>query len=542
MRQFTRLIKPGVTEKGFFHGIKDYKDESIIEELCANSYDADASCVLVFFDGSNDENVIYVIDDGKGFSDGAIEAVAKLGGGDDKGLTNESFASSSGRPYLGLFGYGLKSVFKISRQLDLLSINKTAVNEISIEKDKIGKFLDSGKDDGFSLRTTIEKENKQSGTLLALHLTTPISDERFKELVNSLSNLPTDDGKIQYFVGITHKEHDPIFKDLNLQRPDFENLKNKCKRLSEAGKIQKVVETTPTSLKKITPLVFEDKENEVICRIFFNGYESNKVKSLSSGLRGIYVRIHGRLLKKSFDDQKYVYSISKWNSFAAGLRVELDVNWLHDQVSLSREGLVFKNPKLEGDFKKALSKNISKFISKELKKKVSLIEKGKDRDHRNRVNLAERRANNRKEDTYQKIKEGFNFRPENDAEIALCLANPSILKFINPDYVFVSFSTKSPVDLIFFDKNTRNHIFCETEPSVSDFTQHKHIPDYLGMLVTKSLGDIKIGKRLKGRKICFEIVPEKDQTGKYKLLLFKSAKAKVSFQDFPLYVLDEVLM
>jgi hypothetical protein len=163
MKPFTRIIKPGVTEKGFFHGIKDYKDESIIEELCANSYDADASCVLVFFDGSDDENKIYIIDDGKGFSDGAIESVAKLGGGDDKGLTNECFASSSGRPYLGLFGYGLKSVFKISRQLDLYSANKTSTHEISIEKNKIGKFLDAGLDVSQALVEVVEREVTRRG-------------------------------------------------------------------------------------------------------------------------------------------------------------------------------------------------------------------------------------------------------------------------------------------------------------------------------------------------------------------------------------------
>ncbi|HAL94725.1 MAG TPA: hypothetical protein DCP55_01855 [Chitinophagaceae bacterium] len=542
MKPFTRIIKPGVTEKGFFHGIKDYKDESIIEELCANSYDADASCVLVFFDGSDDENKIYLIDDGKGFSDGAIESVAKLGGGDDKGLTNECFASSSGRPYLGLFGYGLKSVFKISRQLDLYSANKTSTHEISIEKNKIGKFLDAGKDEGFVLKTFADQGHKNSGTKLALHLSTPISNERFKELVNSVSNLPTDDGKIQYYIGLTNKENDHIFKEIDFKFPDFENLKNKCKRLADAGRVQKVIETSPSSLKKITPIVIEDKENDVICRIYFNGYESNKVRSLYTGLRGIYVRIHGRLLKKSFDDQKYVYNISKWNSFAAGLRVEIDVDWLHNQVSLSREGLVFENPKLENEFKKVLAKNISKFISKELKKKSSQIEKGKDREHKNRINLAERRANQRKEDTYQKIKDGFNFRPENDAEIALCLANPHILRLINPDLVFVSFNTKSPVDLILFDRSRRMNIFCETEPTVADFSQHKHVPDYLNMLVTKSLGPTKIGKRLKGRKFCFEICPDNEQTGRYKLLLFKSTKAKTSFQDIPLFILDEVLM
>ena len=114
---------------------------------------------------------------------------------------------------------------------------------------------------------------------------------------------------------------------------------------------------------------FVDKEDRTVKgRFYFGGIESGKVQSLKKGLRGIYVRINGRLLKQSFTEQHYVYNISKWVKFAAGLRVELSVDWLRNEISLSREGIRFSNRKLEEQFRAVLTRLVSRFIQPQLKK------------------------------------------------------------------------------------------------------------------------------------------------------------------------------
>ena len=40
-------VRPGITARGFKTAIKDYNEPSVIEELAANSYDADASTLLI---------------------------------------------------------------------------------------------------------------------------------------------------------------------------------------------------------------------------------------------------------------------------------------------------------------------------------------------------------------------------------------------------------------------------------------------------------------------------------------------------------------
>src|SRR5436190_23106347 len=96
-------FKPAITAKGFRTAVKDYKEDSVIEELAANSYDEDASTVIVLLDQKN--GILYVIDDGVGFSENSIRQVTTLGGGDK----NSSPYSKSKRVYLGSYGYGLKS-------------------------------------------------------------------------------------------------------------------------------------------------------------------------------------------------------------------------------------------------------------------------------------------------------------------------------------------------------------------------------------------------------------------------------------------------
>jgi hypothetical protein len=50
------IIKPGVTAAGFRTAVKDYTEYAVVEELAANSYDADAECVIVLLDHNKNQS------------------------------------------------------------------------------------------------------------------------------------------------------------------------------------------------------------------------------------------------------------------------------------------------------------------------------------------------------------------------------------------------------------------------------------------------------------------------------------------------------
>jgi hypothetical protein len=52
------LIRPGITADGFRTAVRDYTEPTVVEELAANSYDADASCAIVLLDA--DQGVLHV--------------------------------------------------------------------------------------------------------------------------------------------------------------------------------------------------------------------------------------------------------------------------------------------------------------------------------------------------------------------------------------------------------------------------------------------------------------------------------------------------
>src|SRR6266550_2825839 len=77
-----RQVKAGITARGFITAVKDYTEPAVVEELAANSFDADATTVAVILDSENQR--LHVIDDGTGVSRQSTENAAVLGGGDKR--------------------------------------------------------------------------------------------------------------------------------------------------------------------------------------------------------------------------------------------------------------------------------------------------------------------------------------------------------------------------------------------------------------------------------------------------------------------------
>lgn len=525
----TRLIRAGINARGFLTAVKDYTEPAVIEEMAANSYDADASIVLVLLDSNKQQ--LHVLDDGIGFSRQSIETAAIIGGGDKRDVET----SNSQRPYLGAYGFGLKSTVKIANTVSIRTRSNDGDFLLNIDWRRLDDALRDGS--GFELTEHDGVRSSDHGTHITLDLKNP-TRELLDAYHKGLSNLPSDNGKCKYYTG----QYSGVAKELAVTTIDFRRLKSQAKGLAKRRLLRLVDPSGDRDLKECEEINSLDKlDKNVACKIFFAGIEGDKVRPLKKGLRGIYVRIQGRLLKQSFDDQKFVYGISKWVKFAAGLRVELTIDWLRNEISLSREGLTFSNPKLEEEFRATLARNISGFIGPQLKTLERRAGRHSNRKHEQRLELARQRSRGGTAGRIKGLAGAFTFKPETDGELALLIANPQVLKKVNPSYRLLDYNDQAPFDCIIYDTRRRENVFCELEPTLMEFLQHKETPPGLRLIITWTLGKWRMGSRKKGIKASYELAAsDQAKTGHYKLLAYSGEKSKKPSRDYVVVVLGEL--
>ena len=269
--------------------------------------------------------------------------------------------------------------------------------------------------------------------------------------------------------------------------------------------------------------------------------KAGKVNKLKIGLRGIYVRIHGRLLKQSFTDSVYTYNISRWKKFESGLRVELNVDWLRDQITLSREGIRFANPKLEKDFKSLLARCVGRFIQPQLKKLEVKSARGSQRKFDQRMELAKKRVKRDRSILVNGLKNGFAYRPETDGELALLLAHSEVMKKINSNYTIVDYNDQAPFDCVFYDKSTMQMVMVELEPTLIEWLSHRDTSQ-VELIVVWSLGKWRTGAKKKGSSGIQKLVmDEPESAGRYKLLEYATEKSKAPRRSYTVISLEELL-
>jgi histidine kinase/DNA gyrase B/HSP90-like ATPase len=529
-RPKTRRIKPGITARGFITAVKDYTEPAVVEEIAANSYDADASTVVILLDPSKQQ--LHIVDDGIGFSRQAIESAAQLGGGDKRDVEY----SASKRSYLGAYGFGLKSTVKIANVVTIQTISADGQFKLTIDWRRLEQAL-KDESQGFELSEENPSRSAKTGTHIVLDLKNPT-----KELLDAyhavLSNLPDDSSKCRYYTGLLPR----VRREMSGALVDFRRLKSSAGALARKKLLSRVSPSDDPDLRDCEVLDSLDKQDKSVkCRIYFAGIEENKVRPLKKGLRGIYVRVQGRLLKQSFDDQKYVYGISKWVKFASGLRVELTIDWVRNEISLSREGLTFSNPKLEEQFRATLARNISAFIAPQLKLLARKAERHTSKKRTQRLELARRRSKDSTSNRLRGVRGGFTFKPETDGELALLLANDVVLKRVNPSYRLIDYNDQADIDCVLYDTTRRDFVFCELEPTLIEFLQHKQTPEELKLVVTWSLGKWRMGARKKGLSAFFQLTePSSKKKGHYRLLAFSGEKSKKPNRDYEVVALDDL--
>jgi len=525
-------IKPGITAEGFRVAVRDYTEPTVIEELAANSYDADASTVLVLLDADGQE--LHVIDDGLGFSREAIENVAILGAGQKQSLE----FSKGKRHYLGSYGFGLKSSLNIAKRVGIHSVSIDGDFLVEIDWMKLDDALRPNFE-GFSFRERKKLRTRSTGTHITLYLGGPASKEQLDQFGSVLSNLPEDRGKFRCYYGLLREvaKHNP-----EILRDRFNRLRSTARELIKTKALSIAGTSSQADLEECQIVELADREDKKVkAKYFFAGVENGKVRSLKPGLRGIYIRIHGRLLKQSFTERKYTYNISKWVKFENGLRLELSVDWLRNEISLSREGVRFSNPKLEEAFRSLLTRMTSRFIQPELKKLLQKSARETARRQQQRMELAKKRIGNHKSIRVPGVSDGFHYRPETDGELALVLAQRQVLRRVNSTYQLVDYNDQAPFDSLIYDRTRREFLKVELEPTLVEFLQHRDQKD-IDLIVTWSLGKWRTGAKKHGRGSYLKLIAEEDGgAGRYRLLSYPTARSKTPRAHLPVVVLEELL-
>jgi Histidine kinase-, DNA gyrase B-, and HSP90-like ATPase len=523
-------IKAGIDASGYRTAVRDYTEPTVLEELAANSYDADASTCVVLLDTS--KALLHVLDDGIGFSEDAIRQLAILGGGSKQDVP----FSLGNRHYLGSYGYGLKSSLNISDRVHLDTISEDGKFSGNLDWSKLDEALRPDFP-GFNFDHTPSVKG-YAGTHLTIKLKNPPSKDQLDRFAGVLANLPNDGGKFLCFVGA----FDEVVKNAPNVLVDFGKLALTAKRLEKKGYLTLAYTSVQADLDVCEQIEFADKvDPKVTAKIFFAGMKSGQVNQLKRGLRGIYVRIHGRLLKQSFTDSTFTYNISKWKKFESGLRVELSVDWLRDQITLSREGIRFANPKLETEFRGLISRCISRFIQPQLKKLEIKGAKTSRKKQDQRLELARKRIERDPSILVPGLKNGFAFRPETDGELALLLAHSEVMKKINPNYSVIDYNDQAPFDCVFYDRSTLTMIKVELEPTLIEWLAHRETSE-IELIVVWTLGKWRTGAKKKGAAGYNKLVSDEPESpGRYRLLEFAADKSKNPRKSYKVVALDELL-
>ena len=527
------IIRPGITADGFRTAVRDYTVPSVVEELAANAYDADARVCVVLLDSANLK--LYVVDDGIGFATDAARAVAILGAGDKRDIP----ISKANRHYLGSYGYGLKSTLNVASKLTIHSLSSDGLHEADVDWNQLDKALDLHFP-GFPLAIKKTRGSQHTGTVISLALRSPKNKKDLEVFGRALQNLPTDGGRFKCYYGdyatVANKLQPDIKQLATIQKTAAALAKQNLLTLAESSR--------QADLQDCKKIEYKDKEDkDVTATIYFAGWEQGSVKRLKKGLRGIYVRIHGRLLKQSFTGREYTQPISKWVKFESALRVELSIPWLRDQITLSREGLRFSNEKIEKDFQLALRRAVSSFIQPELKNLDKKKQTARKRQSTQRRELARKRAKSDAGVIVKSVKSGFRFIPECDAELALILAHDQVIKKVDASYQLIDYNDQGSFDCMIWDRRRAAIVNTELEPDLMAFLSHK---DRTGieLIITWTLGKWRVGARKRTIQGELELMAKTEgakSKGRYTLAEYPSARSKSPRAHYDVVVLEELL-
>lgn len=286
-----------------FLGRTIYKAENVLVELCANSYDADASMVEVLTKGESEQ--ILIKDDGCGMDQEDLVELVTIAKSKKRGMIeNGETTPKFHRGLLGSFGIGIVSFFALGDFIRIFTL-KDGRPPLFLEIKKI--FDESKKLQSIKISDTIENEEYKQHLLNPEHGTTI-------EINNNKLNFTRNYNLIRYKLSNLPLSNDFKMKlnDLEIKKDDFD----------ESSWIKKEFDFT---LDNIDPLY------KSMCSIYVN-YQA----PIDQYKRGVYLLVNGRVIEKDLYSALYP-ELSSPAAIAARVRGFITADYLQKSIQASRE-------------------------------------------------------------------------------------------------------------------------------------------------------------------------------------------------------------
>ncbi|MBQ8458603.1 ATP-binding protein [bacterium] len=299
-------------------GVQMYKTlPPVLSELISNSYDADASNVIIIFDDSNENKTITVTDDGSGMTFEELnDSFLKIGRNRRKYSKD---TTAKGRKVTGRKGLGKLAIFGIANKIEVITVKNNLKNVFVMNLQEI---LSTDKEYNPKVLVHNKETNDITGTTIILRDIQRKSAFDIENLKESIS------------------------KRFNFVDDDF------CIELQKFGaKPQKIYSNT--KWEYITPQ-FEWEfprddmsEDQYALSKGITGKIISTEKPLSEYQNGIFLYARGKLVNSNdFFGLKTTTSFA-YNYFTGFINVDFIDDYDKDMITTNRDGLTWENEELD---------------------------------------------------------------------------------------------------------------------------------------------------------------------------------------------------
>lgn len=417
-----------------FLGKTIYRPENVLVELCANSYDADASIVEISTKGESEQ--ILIKDDGCGMDMEDLDELVTIAKSKKRKMVeNGETTPKFHRGLLGSFGIGMISFFALG---DFVRI-------FTLKEGKKPLFLEIKK---------IFDENKK---LQNIKISDPIESDEYKQhLLNSGygTTIEINNNKVDFI-----KNYNLIrYKLSNL--PLCDNFKIKLNELE----VKKDDFDESSWIKKEFDFILDniDSSYKSKCSIYVN-YQT----PIDSFRRGIYLVVNGRVIEKDLYSVLYP-GLSSPAAIAARVRGFIKADYLQKSIQANRED--FFDSEIINEIKDKIKSPLNELIEDYIMQRSTEEKEQKYTELLQRVEKAKSKfaAPNR----YLK-RLGINFasNPEFEQEVVLIIAQ---------------LCQKELLPFQILDYNSGSHIDCVVKWPLS---QNKRDPDFISELEVETTLD-----------------------------------------------------
>lgn len=427
-----------------FLGKTIYRPENVLVELCANSYDADASLVEISTKGESEQ--ILIKDNGCGMDMEDLDELVTIAKSKKREMIeNNETTPKFNRGLLGSFGIGIVSFFALG---DFIKI-------FTLKEGKKPIFME--------IRKIYDEDKK----LKEIRISDPIESIEYKQhLLNhqecvSGTTIEINNNALNFM-----KVYDLIYYKLS-NLPLSRNFKMKLNDIE----VKKDDFTSPGWLKHDFDFTLDniDPSYKSKCSIYVN-----KEAPISQYKRGIYLVINGRVIEKDLYAELYP-ELTSPAAIAARVRGLIKADYLQKSIQANRED--FFDSEIINEIKNRIRAPLNQIIE-DYKMQIGTEEM--EKEYTELLQRIEKAKNKYQAQNAHLVDLGINFtsNPEFEQEVVLIVAQlcqKGILPFQILDY-----NGGSHIDCIVqwpLDQKKRHPNFIselEVETSLDHFLDHSH--------------------------------------------------------------------